>query len=435
MNKEILYTDVCIIGAGPAGAAASITLSKNKIPHILVDAASFPRHKPCGDIITSGVLRILNELDPRLLINLKKESLLNPVWSTSIYPTNGKPISIDFLPFDKIPGKPSCYSVSRFDMDEVILNKVAESPFVTIRQNCRIVAVNQQEGGVELITGHGDAILSKMIIAATGSNNNILRILGLAVPKEDSAIGIRAHFEGLNIPKDETSLFLSSDIMPGGFYITPLPENRCNVNLVMSLGKVSSENINLKEKFETVIAGNPILKKMFEKASRIGNFEGSMLFLGIRKRVVAGDRFLVVGDSAGLIEFFSGNGIPQAFQSGKMAALQVVKAIEDQDFSKKSLEKFDLDLHRKVKLNYTMGRFLYAMLHKKFLSNLVLRFLNYLSDRPQTNGMLRDLLYHKNPNEMLANPRFLYNLLFRRNGTESPSVQVDISDRHSKVEV
>ena len=48
MNK-IEKTTVCIIGAGPSGAATSIQLSKLKIPHYIIDKSTFPRDKTCGD--------------------------------------------------------------------------------------------------------------------------------------------------------------------------------------------------------------------------------------------------------------------------------------------------------------------------------------------------------------------------------------------------
>jgi len=414
MADSIIQTEVCIIGAGPAGAAASLTLSENNIPHILVDSAVFPRHKPCGDIITSGVLRAMDLLDPDILRTLKSRGMVNPVWTTHVYPPNGNPITIDFLEFDRKEGEPSCYSLSRFDMDQVILEQVQKSEFATVYQGCRITDIDNQPDAVILTSDQGLQIIARLVIVATGSNNNVLKYLGLNVPKKDCAIGIRGHFENIDFEKSETSLFLDSDLMPGGLYITPLPGNSFNVNLVISLDRVSTQNLNLREEFDKVIASNPILKQRFKNGKRIGNFEGSMLFLGVRKRVMAGKQFLVVGDSAGLIEFFSGNGIPQALLSGRMAALKAVQAIRKSDFSKEFLGRFEGELHQRINQNYALGRVVYLLLHKRFFSSRVLKFLNYLSGRPQTNDLVRDLLYQKDPSKMAMNPRFIYSLLFKK---------------------
>jgi flavin-dependent dehydrogenase len=43
---------IAIIGAGPSGSTCSFFLSRFQIPHVLIDAAEFPRDKVCGDAIS-----------------------------------------------------------------------------------------------------------------------------------------------------------------------------------------------------------------------------------------------------------------------------------------------------------------------------------------------------------------------------------------------
>ena len=414
MISETQYTDVCIIGAGPAGAAASITLSKSGIPHFLVDSATFPRHKPCGDILTSGALRAMNDLDASILQELIENKLVSPINNTHTFPPNGKPIRIDYLPLDGKANSPGCYSVSRYDYDIIFINRIEKLGLATIKQNCRITQIEEKTDGIQLLTESGETILAKLIIVATGSNNNILKQIGLSHPKGGSAIGIRAHYENVDCKINDSELYLSPGIMPGGLYITPLPTGRFNVNLVVSMDKVAAENLNLKEKFESFIQSNPVLQSKFVNAKRIGNFEGSMLFLGLKQKVITGNRFMVVGDSGGLIDFFTGNGIPQALLSGKMAAQRAKEAIESEDFSKEFLFGFENTLYKKLNKNYTAEKFIYPLLHKKTFSKFLLKFLNYLSGRPHTNAMLRDLLYQKDPGKMVRNPNFFYKLLIKR---------------------
>jgi flavin-dependent dehydrogenase len=410
---ENLETDVCIVGAGPAGAAASLTLSKAGVPHILVDSASFPRHKPCGDILTSGVLRVMNELDPTILEELISRKQVSPIHNTHTYPPNGKPVKIDYLPLDRNENTPGCYSVSRYDFDILFLQRIEEQGMARIFQQCRITDFIQKENGIELKTEKGFSIRANSVILATGSNNNILKQIGISHPKKESAIGIRAHYKGIDCKRNDSELYLDSSIMPGGLYITPLPNGDYNVNLVISMDKVSMDQINLREKFESVLKNHPVLQKKFANAERIGNFEGSMLFLGMEQKVIVGNRFMVVGDSGGLIDFFSGNGIPQAMISGKMAAQRAVEAIQANDFSETFLKEFETRLYKKLNKNYTAERVIYPMLHKNWFSKRVLSFLNYLSARPHTNNMLRDLLYEKDPGKIIRNPGFLYRLLLQ----------------------
>lgn len=414
MAEDIIRTDICIVGAGPSGAAASIELSKAGINHIIADSAGFPRHKPCGDILTSGVLRALRRLNPEILTQLSDGGFLAPVWKTQVFPPNGKPISLDFLPLDGKEGQASCYSVSRYDLDLALVKIIKESPYADFRENCRIKSASHSESWMRLETENGPVIEASLVIFATGSGSSILNSLGHPAAKEETAVGIRAHYEGVNWNSAETGLFLDAGCMPGGLYITPLPGGICNVNLVISLEKVRKEKLILREKMEELLQSIPSLKRAFASARRIGNPEGSKLFLGTRPRNVSGERYLLAGDAAGLIEFFSGNGIPQAFSSGEIAAGFAAKVLEENNFSAVHLKQYDAELYRKIRTDKIGGQVIFPLLHRPAISRLVLRFLNHLSSRPGTNDSLRDLLYAKKPARLLRSPSFFYNLFWRK---------------------
>jgi len=413
MESEIIKTDICIIGAGPAGITASLTLAKQNIAHLLVDSSSFPRQKPCGDILTSNVLRALNEIDPTLIESLKVKNVINPIWKTIVYPPNGKQVLIDFLPFNKKAGEPSCYSISRFDFDNLLFLKATENKNTTVRQNFHVSSVEHQEDNIKLVSKNNETILAKLVIVATGSKNSILKQLGHEFPKKQSAVGIRAYYDGIVCDKENAELILIKEVMPSGIYITPLPNGTFNVNLVTFLEKVNENKTNLNKVFDSVIESNPLLKQKFKHATRIGKLDGSKLFMGVKKKIIAGDRYLIVGDSAGLIDIISGNGIPQAMISGKYAALRASEALRAGNFSKEFLHHYEIELHNKVQRYLLLGKILYPFLRIKLFCNIGLELLNYFANRPQTNFLLRDLLYDKNVKSKLLSPKFYYRLFIQ----------------------
>ena len=81
MNTEANTIDkffqVAIVGAGPAGATLSMLLSRKKIKHIIIDKATFPRDKICGDALTLEGLRALREIDEDLF-----QEFINQPWVT-----------------------------------------------------------------------------------------------------------------------------------------------------------------------------------------------------------------------------------------------------------------------------------------------------------------------------------------------------------------
>src|SRR5438128_3814357 len=58
----MIAADVAVVGGGPAGAAAAITLARAGRDVVVVDKARFPRDKCCGDGLTAGALRLLEGL-------------------------------------------------------------------------------------------------------------------------------------------------------------------------------------------------------------------------------------------------------------------------------------------------------------------------------------------------------------------------------------
>ena len=94
--------EILISGAGPAGTATSLFLSKMEIPHTIIDKASFPRDKICGDALSGKVVHVLNKIDTQII----KEFSVNTTEFTGSYgmcffAPNGKKLEV---PFSMKPG-------------------------------------------------------------------------------------------------------------------------------------------------------------------------------------------------------------------------------------------------------------------------------------------------------------------------------------------
>lgn len=425
-EKRTWQTPVCIIGAGPAGAAASLTLSGQNIAHVVVEAGTFPRNKPCGDILTSGAVRALSRLDPSVLEELESRGLLNPVWKTSVFGPGGQKISVAFRPLEPGTRRPGCYSVNRWDMDEVLFRRIEASPLATLLTATRVAQIHTGRTGVQIITQSGDCIEAEGVILATGSSNSLLRDLGLDQEKKHAAVGVRVHFEGIETEADHTELFLLGGKMPGGLYITPLAGNRFNVNLVLSLRKVNEERINLRETLEKAIREVPVLKEKFRHARPVSSPEGSQLFLGLTRRKAFGNRLLVAGDAAGLIEFFSGNGIPQAFISGQMAAGHMAAAVRSQDFSIQRFGMYQKELFARLKPSPAFGRWIFGQLHRPGFQKFFLRLVDHITAGRAGQELTDAVLYSRRPGFALLNPALWYRIWKSKPETTNSSAVVTV---------
>src|SRR5512147_165160 len=54
--------DAAVVGGGPAGISAAITLAQRGVRVVLFEAKSYPHHKVCGEFLSPECLYLLNEL-------------------------------------------------------------------------------------------------------------------------------------------------------------------------------------------------------------------------------------------------------------------------------------------------------------------------------------------------------------------------------------
>lgn len=417
MRNFIYKSDVTIVGAGPAGLLASLWLSKYEVSHLLVDAQKFPRDKTCADVITSNVIRALNEIDKSILLQMSDQGILTPIYGTSLFSSDKKKLRLPFNWLDNQKNVPSCYSVKRELFDDFLMKMVEKSSFVDVITNCHINNTTYENQQYVLKTKTNDVFYTKLVIGATGSNSKLSTSLA-NIQKEDKhfAVGIRAYYKNVVCEDNFCELFLDKTLMPGGVYIAPMSEEIYNVNLVMRKDVMKKNNINLEKKFYELLQTHPLLKAKFKNAVQLDSFKGGSLLLGTKERTICGSSFMLVGDAAGLIDLISANGIPQAMISGKLAALQAIECIQKNDFSATFMKNYQDKLYHKIKSDLSLGKTLSPFLSHSFINKFLLSSLNFIGSKTATtkNSSLVNLLYQENPVKTLFSFSFYKSLLKER---------------------
>ena len=93
-------------------------------------------------------------------------------------------------------------------------------------------------------------------------------------------------------------------------------DGKANVGIGMLSSHISQKKINLKVVLQKLIETHPQLKDRFINAKALESIKGFGLPLGSKKRRLSGDRYVLTGDAASLIDPFSGEGIGNAIRSG-----------------------------------------------------------------------------------------------------------------------
>ena len=390
-------TSILIIGAGPAGMVTALFLARSGIQSTIVEKGSFPKPKPCADCVTGNTLRILKELAPDLLKELVNKDVLKPMFGINAFSSNNSKIKFDFLPLEPNTDESSCYTIKREDFDHALYMLMLKEPNIRILQNFHINDIKIDRQSALVTEKNGQRMEAELIVNASGSNSNLNQKLNNTANKEEhTAIGIRAYFENVKLERDDyCELFLSRKLMPGGLYVSPLPNNAANVNLVLRLDKVKKHQIDLKKTFEEFVTQHPLLKEKFAEARLLENFSGSQLRLGTSKRKIHGSRYIMVGDAAGLIDILSANGIPQAFMSGKIAASHIAECIREKDFSESRLKTYEKDIYKATNNYLRLGRIASPFMKSEFVLNMVDQLLNKFSIKLENNKTLEALVYNK----------------------------------------
>jgi len=204
---------------------------------------------------------------------------------------------------------------------------------------------------------------SKLIIGAEGDRSIVAKKLaGIKKENDHYCAGIRAYYKGVEGMHSQNfiELHFLEELLPGYFWIFPLPNGEANIGAGMLSSSVSSRKVNLKEDMLRAIANNPNIKDRFKNAELTGEIKGWGLPLGSKKRALSGDGFLLVGDAGSLIDPFTGEGIGNAMYSGMMAADHIKEAVEQNRFDAAFLKNYEEQFYTRqwdeLKLSHTMQK-------------------------------------------------------------------------------
>jgi menaquinone-9 beta-reductase len=132
---------IVILGAGPAGSAAALKLSQLGIPCVLIDKATFPRDKICGDGISNQCVHVLQKwLDPSLVERFAAANHLQiDSWGLQVEGTNRNGFEIPYKPFSAAKTEiPTGFVCKRRDFDNFLVEEVRRSPLIEFIENVEI---------------------------------------------------------------------------------------------------------------------------------------------------------------------------------------------------------------------------------------------------------------------------------------------------------
>ena len=297
--------DVIVVGGGPGGSTAAWRLARAGLRPVLLDAAVFPRVKICAGWVTHEALTDA-QVDPQ------KYPLTIQAFSACRFEFQGERTETRWR-------RPASYGILRREFDHYLLDR-ARAAGVDVREGARVTEVTQEAAGVRVVSPHG-TFTAPVVIGAGGHRCPVSHAFGQVSEREEVVVAQESEtrltaerVESLGHWWEAPELYVEPDLKGYGWYF---PKGDV---LNIGVGCVSGPAAELPRRRDALVSALRAAGRLPADLA-IEPFRGHAYVVRRRApRRLAGDRFCLVGDAAGLARDLSGEGIGPAIKSGILAA-------------------------------------------------------------------------------------------------------------------
>ncbi len=307
--------DVVVVGAGPAGSATALLLARAGYAVRVVERSEFPRAKICGEYLNAGAVDALERLG--ILEHVRGAGA--PLRGVRIVAAGGPPV---MLPFPR----PSL-ACARAALDAILLDAARAAGASSERGRVEdVIAEGGRCLGVRVRTAEGalEERRAAIVVGADGIGSVVARKLGAAKPPRYGArYAIGGHYAGFGALDAHVEMFVG-----GGAYfaLNPLSDTAANVMVVIPKARLAQWSRDVDAGVGGAAATLAGGARSFASAVRLGpRLSVGPLAHDVRRAAVPGA--LLVGDAAGFVDPFTGQGVFLALTGAERAADAVVGAL------------------------------------------------------------------------------------------------------------
>lgn len=404
--------DLLIAGAGPAGCTLALNLAGKGFQIGIIEKDVFPRNKICGDALSGKVLNVMKRIPGNVYDEFLRDVDKIPSFGIRFIAPNHHGIDIPFLlnhqENQPVPG----FVCKRDDFDNFMFNSLRKYPNVHIFEGERVTQVTTHQDHVLAKTqNHG--FRGKVIAGADGVHSTVRNFLrGAKVDKKHFCVGIRGYYKnvgGLH-PENFVELIFLKRLLPGYFWIFPSTGGLVNAGFGMMQDRIGHRRENLVHILEDIITNDPLIAPRFKNAVLAGKPEAHTLPFGTYRFNRSGNRFILLGDAAFLVDPFSGEGIGNAMASGEIASSVLEQNFKNDDFSAKALKGYDERIDRRFSQEFKTMAVMQRLAGSSMLFNLVV---DKARKNKEVSELLTAMFTNENIRKKLTRPGFYARLLFK----------------------
>ncbi len=310
--------DAVVIGGGPAGSMSALLLAKRRWRVALIERGGRFRDKACGHCLNLAVHPLL-----------QREGLLDDVRARSVgrsqrlrlHLGQREPVTIALADGHRAGGY---LLVPRREFDQLLRDRAARAGATVIQSACACLRSTDEHGAVVEVRSpqrQTRRLRSRLVIGADGLRSGVARAAGLAATKRTGrkfGFALDVHCPRADLLSPDT---IEMFVVPGG-YLGVVNQGRGVLHLA---GIVSPHDADASRPVSFVAT----VARRFDLLRRVGLVNAAALHaakvlgagpIPCRPRAVAGRRIALVGDAAGYVEPFTGEGMSWALTSAEVLA-------------------------------------------------------------------------------------------------------------------